>query len=625
MTNARPKGRFDVKRILYLLLGVGLFFLLYLSPDWPDAVDPKGVAFDLSPQGKAALALFLLAATWWVTEVVPIGVTSIMIGVVQALFLIRPGVLPVPPDSMPKADLVLVQAVAPEGDEGAPPQEPDWIQIELSGADWGKIRDIDAVRRTGESEAFARKFAQFDPGSDDAEALVQVRMAQDLWSEIEHLRNVAGKATVVASRHADQVQIRVSANDWKEIEAAKKISGSWRSFTDFLAPSVWFIFGSLSFGMVFTKTGLTRRLAYKMLALVGEKTSMIYLGCFVMTAAMTLIMAHTAVAATLYPLLLAIYSMYTNEEKPTRFGKGLFMGMAFVAGAGSIITLLGAARGAVALGFFREITGVQVGFFELTYYMAPVGLTMVLLLWGFFMVWYKPERKTIPGLRERSTRLYAELGPMKKHEWMAISIVGTTILVLGVRALLPEGAMLRSIDTAGIILVATLLFFVFRILRLDDLEDTSWNIILLFGGAMSIGYCLWQTGAASWLAINWLTMFETAPGWVFVVGIAFFVLMMTNLIMNVAAIAISMPVALVIAPYLDVAPHVVMFASLATAGMPFLLLVGAAPNAIAYASKQFTSREFFIAGIPASLLLMVVVTVFVLVVWPLMGMPVSLD
>ena len=95
--------------------------------------------------------------------------------------------------------------------------------------------------------------------------------------------------------------------------------------------------------------------------------------------------------------------------------------------------------------------------------------------------------------------------------------------------------------------------------------------------------------------------------------------------MNEAAIAISMPVAHVIAPYLDVAPHVVMFASLVTAGMPFLLLVGAAPNAIAYASKQFSSREFFVTGIPASIILMIVTAFFVLVVWPIMGMPVSLS
>ena len=78
-------------------------------------------------------------------------------------------------------------------------------------------------------------------------------------------------------------------------------------------------------------------------------------------------------------------------------------------------------------------------------------------------------------------------------------------------------------------------------------------------------------------------------------------MVMTNFIMNVAAIAISLPVALVIAPYLQVAPEVILFASLVTAGMPFFLLVGAAPNAIAYNSRQFTSGEFFMYGVPASI------------------------
>jgi sodium-dependent dicarboxylate transporter 2/3/5 len=99
-------------------------------------------------------------------------------------------------------------------------------------------------------------------------------------------------------------------------------------------------------------------------------------------------------------------------------------------------------------------------------------------------------------------------------------------------------------------------------------------------------------------------------------------MMMTNFIMNVAAIAISLPVALVIAPFLNVAPEVILFASLVTAGMPFLLLVGAAPNAIAYDSKQFTTGEFFLYGIPASVLLMIVVGLAVYVIWPLMGMPI---
>ena len=141
---------------------------------------------------------------------------------------------------------------------------------------------------------------------------------------------------------------------------------------------------------------------------------------------------------------------------------------------------------------------------------------------------------------------------------------------------------------------------------------------------MSIGLCLSETGASQWLAVNWLLLFQNATWFVFIMSIAFFVMIMTNFIMNVAAIAISLPVALVIAPYLGVAGQVIVFASLVTAGMPFLLLVGAAPNAIAYDSKQFSTGEFFLYGIPASVLLMAVVALAVTVIWPIMGMQITL-
>jgi sodium-dependent dicarboxylate transporter 2/3/5 len=484
---ALASDKFDWKRILFLMIGVVLFCIVNFSPPWPDAVDPMGKHFILSPQAKGALAVFLLAGTWWVFEVVPIGVTSLTIGVLQVLFLIRPA----------------------------------------------KV-----------------------------------------------------------------------------------------AFKDFMDPSVMFIFASLIIGMVFTKTGLTKRLAYKMLAIVGEKTSMIYLGCFVVTAALTHIMAHTAVAATMYPLLVTIYTMYTDEEGPTRFGKGLFIGMAYVAGAGSVVTLLGAARGAVALGFFKDVVGRDVTFFELSYYMFPIGWVMVFILWGFFMIFFKPEKKTVPGLRERAIKLGAEMGGITKKEVIAALIIFGCIAAMSLRSFIPA---LKAIDKTAIILISTILFYVLNILDLEDLETVPWNIILLFGGAMSIGFCLWDTGAANWLAVNWLVMFKTAPAIVFIMGITFFVLMMTNFIMNVAAIAISLPVALVIAPYLNVAPEVILFTSLAAAGMPFLLLVGAAPNAIAYDSKQFTTGEFFLYGIPASIILMIVIFFFVKVVWPVMKMPILLN
>ena len=478
------KTPFDWKRWVFILGGLALFALIYYSPAWPDAIDPKGEHFVLSVQAKGALAVFAVAATWWIFEVVPIGVTSLLIGTLQALFLIRKPVV---------------------------------------------------------------------------------------------------------------------------------------AFKDFMDPSVLFIFGSVVIGMVFTKTGLTRRIAYKMLSIIGERTSLIMLGCFVMTALLTHVMAHTAVAATMFPLLMAIYSLYTTDKTPTRFGKALFIGMAYVAGAGSIITLLGAARGAVALAFYKDMMKVDISFGTLTYYMFPLGWLMVFLLWGFFMVFCKPEKERIVGLKEKASRMYRELGGITRNEILAASIILLAVLVIALKSFVPA---LENLDKTGILLCSTIAFFVFNILKIDDLEDIPWNIILLFAGAMSIGFCLWETGAAKWLAVNWLVLFQKAPAIVFILGMAFFVLIMTNFIMNVAAIAISLPVALVIAPYLGVAGEVILFSALATAGMPFLLLIGAAPNAIAYNSKQFTTGEFLKFGILASILLMVVLWLFVAFVWPMMGMEV---
>ncbi|MFH0999172.1 MAG: SLC13 family permease [Pseudomonadota bacterium] len=480
------ESRTDWKNIIFMLLGIALFTLVYYSPPWPDVFDPLGKKFVLSHEAKGAIAVFLLAGTWWVFEVLPIGVTSIAIGVLQALFLIRP---------------------------------------------------------------------------------------------------------------------------------------AEKAFKDFMDPSVMFIFASVMIGLVFTKTGLTKRLAYRMLMIVGEKTSMIYLGCMVVTAALTHIMAHTAVAATIYPLLISIYSLYDEDGQKTRFGKGLFMSMAYVAGAGSIITLLGAARGAVAVGFYKDIVGSEISFFTLSYYMAPIGWTMVLLLWVFFMVFFKPEKDVIPGLRERATQLNAQLGKMTRNEILAGIIVITCIVVLSLRSFIPA---LNALDKTAIILLSTLMFFITGIMGIEDLENVPWNIILLFSGAMSIGFCLWETGAAKWMAVNWLLLFQNANWFIFIMSIAFFVLVMTNFIMNVAAIAISLPVALVVAPYLKVAPEVIFFAALVAAGMPFVLLVGAAPNAIAYDSKQFTSGEFFKYGIMASIMLLAVMALFVAFIWPLMGMPITL-
>jgi sodium-dependent dicarboxylate transporter 2/3/5 len=398
------------------------------------------------------------------------------------------------------------------------------------------------------------------------------------------------------------------------------------AFGDFMDPSVMFIFGSMVIGMAFTRTGLTKRLAYRMLAVVGENTRTILLGSLVVTAALTLVMAHTAVAATMFPILLTILALYregddpsVREDAPKRFGKGLFMGMAWAAGAASIVSFLGSARAPAAASMFKEFSGRDIGFFDLPFFLGLVGWVMVLLIWLYLSVVFKPSRASIPGLREKVARLAQSLGSISRNEVFVLVCVALVVLLMALQAAIPA---LRVIDRSALILVSTLLFFIFGVLTVNDLEELPWNIILLFSGAMSIGFCLWKTGAAEWMAVQWLAALKDAHWWVFVMGIAAFVLIMTNFIMNVAAIAITLPVSLVIAKYLGVAPDVVIYASLVTAGMPFMLLIGAAPNAIAYGAEQFTAGEFFWHGLALSAILLVVLGLALVTIWPLLGMPV---
>ncbi len=475
----------EVKRYFFVVLGFAALLLFYFMPSLDPAVDPMGKSFELTQAGKAGLGLFLLAGIWWVFEVVPIGVTSIAIGILQPVFGIRP---------------------------------------------------------------------------------------------------------------------------------AKE------AFRDFMDPTVMFILGSLLVGLAFTQCGITKRIAYKMLVIVGEDTRKILLGVFVLTALLTHVMAHTAVAGTMFPILMSILALYGAEAgKPSKFGKALFIGMAFAAGAGSICTLMGGARNPAAVGFFKEFTGQDVSFLEFSAALAPFGWATVFMVFFLMITLFKPEKLQVPGLRQRAQNELDKLGPITKQEIFVLSVVTIALCTLIFQKFIPA---LKGMDRSVPLLAAGLIFFITKVLTVKELEKSiPWNIMLLFSGAMSIGFALWQTGAAEWMAVSWLSLIKDAPWLVFLLGISFLALVLSNFIMNVAAISICLPVALVIAKYLGVNPEIVMYSSVAMSGMPFLLLIGAAPNAIAYESRQFTTGEFFVTGIPASLAILAMVAIFSLTFWPIIGIP----
>ena len=63
-------------------------------------------------------------------------------------------------------------------------------------------------------------------------------------------------------------------------------------------------------------------------------------------------------------------------------------------------------------------------------------------------------------------------------------------------------------------------------------------------------------------------------------------------------------------------------AAVVARGMGTCCVAGCGEIKMNYDSKQFSTGEFFLWGIPASILLMIVTGFAVYVLWPIMGMPI---
>ncbi|MFZ2446153.1 MAG: SLC13 family permease [Syntrophobacteraceae bacterium] len=472
----------DWTRLSFAVLGLVCFLALYFLPISDSAVDPKGVSFPLTREGRGAIGLFVLALVWWISEVVPIGITAITVGVLQVLFGIRPAAA---------------------------------------------------------------------------------------------------------------------------------------AFKDFMDPAILFIFGSIVIGIALTRSGLTKRIIYKILGLAGDRSAPVLLACLAATAALAHLMPHTAVAAIMFPVLLGVTDLYGEGGRPNNFGKSLFIGMACAAGAGSIATMLGSARTPAAMAMFREFAGTDLSFYDVTKYMAPISWLMVLVIWGYLLVALGAERRDIPGLRERSLEMSRRLGPLSRKELATLGCFLPVIAAMLFEPFVPE---VRHLDKTALMLVSTVLLFLFRVLAVKDLEEVPWNIILLYSGALSLSFCLWQTGAAQWLGLRLFLLIGHAHAGIFILGAVLAVLAAANFIMNVAVLAAAVPILIVAARYAGVGPEPVFFACLAAAGMPFALLSGAAPNAIAFESRQFSGKEFLRHGIVLSIVLVGVLIGAAAYIWPWMGM-----
>ena len=90
--------------------------------------------------------------------------------------------------------------------------------------------------------------------------------------------------------------------------------------------------------------------------------------------------------------------------------------------------------------------------------MLPLGAIMVFCIWLVVIIFFKPERPRIDGLRERVASLGKELGPMNGKEKFVIVMVLVVLGLFMMKSFSPI-PFFKDMDRAAIMIVASVLFF----------------------------------------------------------------------------------------------------------------------------------------------------------------------
>jgi di/tricarboxylate transporter len=166
-------------------------------------------------------------------------------------------------------------------------------------------------------------------------------------------------------------------------------------------------------------------------------------------------------------------------------------------------------------------------------------------------------------------------------------------------------------------LLAALAVIGTRLITMEEAYDLiDWRILILIAGMTSFGVAMQKTGAAEFLA-NFVVAWVSPLG-VMAVMLAFVVLTMllTQPMSNAAAALVVLPVAMATATKLGLNPRT--FAVLVTLAASLSFITPFEPSClIVYGPGKYRFRDFVVAGLPLTALVVLVIMVLVPMIWPL--------
>ncbi|HWA24743.1 MAG TPA: SLC13 family permease [Lacunisphaera sp.] len=381
-------------------------------------------------------------------------------------------------------------------------------------------------------------------------------------------------------------------------------------------PVIYLFMGGFLLALAMERWNLHRRLALAIIATVGTRPRSLVLGFLLAATFISMWTSNSATAMMLLPIGVSVYALLASGTGPPvngrEMGSALVLAIAYGANIGGMGTLIGTPPNAVLKAYMERQHGVEIGFAQWMLLGVPlilVSLPIVYLI--LTRASFRVDNTPIPGVREDIAAARAKLGRMTGPEW---TVAGAFLLavILWVsreywKAEAPREAgapwPLGALVTDEVIAMgaAVILFFIPAgrgrgfVLDWGAARKLPWDVLILFGGGLSLAAAMERTGLVLALAKALEGMASWPPlGIVFLVTLV--MIFATALTSNTATATAFLPVigALAVAvnqPVILLAVPVTLAAS-----ADFMLPVGTPPNAIAYGSGLVSLPRMVRAG-----------------------------
>jgi len=324
---------------------------------------------------------------------------------------------------------------------------------------------------------------------------------------------------------------------------------------------------------------------------------------------MAFFMPEHAVAAVFLPLAWEVVRAL-GLKPGDRYAQSVFLAMAWGAIVGGVATLLGGARGPLAMALVQELTGKSFSFLDWTIAAAPLVAGMLATGAALLLLVTPVHGIDVGSVRETIEKKRLESGLLNwQGRIMALLMVVTII------AWLFAG---HAVGLASIALISVVCMFALRLVSWKEIQaNVSWDVVLLYGGAIAIGKAIAVTGAGAWLASWLLPVGAAGLGLLFLMALA--TLLLTEGVSNSAAVAIMLPVAIPAGLAAGMNLVTVSMVVGIIAGFAFMLPMGTPPNAMIFATGYVKTAAMLRYG---ALMSVAAFTLFALTVWlwwPLAG------